>query len=82
MRQQCIFLFSLVCLHKAVGCRHDMAVSEVIRARAFRVAAGEVSTRPFQLITGRTWKGSAFGGWQSRSDVPMLVKKYLNKEIR
>jgi len=45
-------------------------------------AAGqEISTRPFQLVTGRTWKGTAFGGWKSVSDVPKLVTEYLNKEL-
>jgi S-(hydroxymethyl)glutathione dehydrogenase/alcohol dehydrogenase len=41
----------------------------------------EISTRPFQLITGRVWKGTAFGGFKSRRDVPMLVDKYVKKEI-
>ncbi|CAD6991690.1 alcohol dehydrogenase class-3 [Ceratitis capitata] len=41
----------------------------------------EISTRPFQLVVGRTWKGTAFGGWKSVSDVPKLVKEYLNKEL-
>lgn len=41
-------------------------------------AAGqEISTRPFQLVTGRTWKGTAFGGWKSRDDVPKLVEEYM-----
>lgn len=39
----------------------------------------EISTRPFQLVTGRTWKGTAFGGFKSRTQVPELVDKYLNK---
>jgi S-(hydroxymethyl)glutathione dehydrogenase/alcohol dehydrogenase len=34
----------------------------------------EIKTRPFQLVTGRTWKGSAFGGYKSRSQVPTLVQ--------
>lgn len=39
-------------------------------------AAGqELATRPFQLVTGRVWKGTAFGGWKSRQDVPKLVNK-------
>ena len=44
-------------------------------------AGQEISTRPFQLVTGRVWKGSAFGGWKSRDSVPKLVKKYMNKEL-
>lgn len=39
----------------------------------------EICTRPFQLVTGRVWKGTAFGGFKSRSQVPWLVEKYLKK---
>merc|ERR1719216_248389 len=40
-------------------------------------AAGkEISTRPFQLVTGRKWTGTAFGGWKGRSEVPKLVDDY------
>ncbi|KAH7278627.1 hypothetical protein KP509_38G049500 [Ceratopteris richardii] len=46
-------------------------------------AAGEeISTRPFQLVTGRVWKGTAFGGYKSRTDVPKLVDSYMNQEIK
>jgi S-(hydroxymethyl)glutathione dehydrogenase / alcohol dehydrogenase len=45
-------------------------------------AGQEISTRPFQLVTGRTWKGTAFGGWKSRTQVPQLVDKYMNKEMK
>lgn len=47
------------------------------------VAAGgqEISTRPFQLVTGRVWKGSAFGGWKSRESVPKLVEHYMKKKL-
>lgn len=45
-------------------------------------AAGqEISTRPFQLVTGRTWKGTAFGGWKSVESVPKLVDLYLQKDL-
>lgn len=44
-------------------------------------AGQEISTRPFQLVTGRVWKGTAFGGYRSRSEVPMLVKQYMEKKI-
>jgi S-(hydroxymethyl)glutathione dehydrogenase / alcohol dehydrogenase len=40
-------------------------------------AGTEISTRPFQLVTGRTWKGTAFGGYKSRDSVPKLVDDYL-----
>lgn len=42
----------------------------------------EISTRPFQLVTGRVWKGTAFGGFKSRSQVPWLVDKYMKKVCR
>ena len=45
------------------------------------VYASEISTRPFQLITGRVWKGTAFGGWKSRDSVPELVERYLRGQI-
>lgn len=41
----------------------------------------EISTRPFQLVTGRVWKGTAFGGFKSRRDVPLLVEKNLKGEL-
>ncbi|MDB5587125.1 MAG: S-(hydroxymethyl)glutathione dehydrogenase/class alcohol dehydrogenase [Devosia sp.] len=45
-------------------------------------AAGqEISTRPFQLVTGRTWMGTAFGGAKGRTDVPKIVDWYLNGKI-
>uniref|UniRef100_A0A7S3RN41 Alcohol dehydrogenase-like C-terminal domain-containing protein n=1 Tax=Strombidinopsis acuminata TaxID=141414 RepID=A0A7S3RN41_9SPIT len=41
-------------------------------------AAGqEISTRPFQLVTGRKWTGTAFGGFKSRSEVPPLIDDYM-----
>lgn len=42
----------------------------------------EISTRPFQLVTGRVWKGSAFGGWKSRESVPKLVDDYMKKKMK
>ena len=44
-------------------------------------AGQEIRTRPFQLVTGRVWKGSAFGGWKSRDSVPVLVENYMNKKL-
>lgn len=44
-------------------------------------AGQEISTRPFQLVTGRVWKGSAFGGWKSRDGVPKLVELYKSGRL-
>ncbi len=41
----------------------------------------EISTRPFQLVTGRVWKGTAFGGARGRTDVPKIVDWYMEKKI-
>ncbi|MEZ9538827.1 S-(hydroxymethyl)glutathione dehydrogenase/class III alcohol dehydrogenase [Shewanella sp. 10N.286.51.B8] len=45
-------------------------------------AGQEISTRPFQLVTGRVWKGSAFGGVKGRSQLPGIVEQYLNGEFK
>ena len=42
----------------------------------------EISTRPFQLVTGRVWRGSAFGGVKGRSQLPGYVDRYLADEIK
>lgn len=44
-------------------------------------AGQEIATRPFQLVTGRVWKGTAFGGARGRTDVPKIVDWYMNKTI-
>ncbi|MEQ8509506.1 MAG: S-(hydroxymethyl)glutathione dehydrogenase/class III alcohol dehydrogenase [Rhodospirillaceae bacterium] len=44
-------------------------------------AGQEISTRPFQLVTGRVWRGSAFGGARGRTDVPKIVEWYMNGKI-
>ncbi|MDQ7261786.1 S-(hydroxymethyl)glutathione dehydrogenase/class III alcohol dehydrogenase [Paracoccus sp. PS-1] len=44
-------------------------------------AGAEISTRPFQLVTGRVWKGTAFGGARGRTDVPQIVDWYMNGKI-
>ena len=41
----------------------------------------EISTRPFQLVTGRVWRGSAFGGVKGRSELPEIVERYMNGEF-
>lgn len=42
----------------------------------------EISTRPFQLVTGRVWKGTAFGGVKGRSELPDYVERYMNGEFK
>jgi S-(hydroxymethyl)glutathione dehydrogenase/alcohol dehydrogenase len=44
-------------------------------------AGQEIATRPFQLVTGRTWKGTAFGGARGRTDVPRIVDWYMAGKI-
>lgn len=45
-------------------------------------AGAEIATRPFQLVTGRTWKGTAFGGARGRTDVPKIVDWYMDGKIQ
>ena len=45
-------------------------------------AGQEISTRPFQLVTGRVWRGSAFGGVKGRSELPEIVERYLRGEFK
>jgi S-(hydroxymethyl)glutathione dehydrogenase/alcohol dehydrogenase len=45
-------------------------------------AGQEISTRPFQLVTGRIWKGTAFGGARGRTDVPKIVEWYMDDKIQ
>ncbi|KAH8866174.1 Alcohol dehydrogenase class-3 [Schistosoma japonicum] len=61
------------------SCHKGWGVSVIIGVAE---AGAEISTRPFQLVTGRTWKGCAFGGWKSRESVPKLVKDYLSGTIK
>jgi S-(hydroxymethyl)glutathione dehydrogenase/alcohol dehydrogenase len=63
---------ALECCHKGWG------QSIIIGVAA---AGEEISTRPFQLVTGRVWKGSAFGGVKGRTELPGYVEKYLAGEI-
>ncbi|XP_045617950.1 alcohol dehydrogenase class-3 [Procambarus clarkii] len=60
------------------ACHKGWGESVIIGVAA---AGKEISTRPFQLVTGRVWKGTAFGGWKSRDSVPKLVEDYMNKKI-
>ncbi|CAG9827895.1 unnamed protein product [Diabrotica balteata] len=61
------------------SCHKGWGVSTIVGVAG---AGQEISTRPFQLVTGRVWKGTAFGGWKSRDSVPKLVEEYLNKKLK
>ncbi|MDE5010959.1 S-(hydroxymethyl)glutathione dehydrogenase, partial [Francisella tularensis subsp. holarctica] len=64
---------------QALECAHKGWGVSVIKGVA---GAGEhISTRPFQLVTGRTWKGSAFGGMRGRTEVPMIDDWYKDGRI-
>lgn len=60
------------------SCHKGWGTSVIIGVAA---AGQEISTRPFQLVTGRTWKGTAFGGWKSIDSVPKLVEEYLSGKL-
>ncbi|AOF95023.1 S-(hydroxymethyl)glutathione dehydrogenase/class III alcohol dehydrogenase [Sphingobium sp. RAC03] len=60
------------------ACHRGWGVSTVIGVAE---AGKEISTRPFQLVTGRVWQGSAFGGAKGRTDVPKIVDWYMNGKI-
>ncbi len=47
----------------------------------FGVAGAEIARRPVQWVTGRVWKGSAFGGARGRTDVPNIVDQYMEHRI-
>uniref|UniRef100_A0A4W6F7U1 Alcohol dehydrogenase 5 n=1 Tax=Lates calcarifer TaxID=8187 RepID=A0A4W6F7U1_LATCA len=61
------------------ACHKGWGTSVIIGVAA---AGQEISTRPFQLVTGRTWKGTAFGGYKSVDSVPKLVEEYMNKKLK
>lgn len=61
------------------SCRKGWGTSIIIGVAA---AGTEISTRPFQLVTGRTWKGTAFGGYKSVDSVPKLVDEYMKKNLK
>ena len=64
---------ALECCHKGWG------QSIIIGVAA---AGQEIATRPFQLVTGRVWKGSAFGGARGRTDVPKIVDWYMQGRLK
>jgi S-(hydroxymethyl)glutathione dehydrogenase/alcohol dehydrogenase len=63
---------ALECCHKGWGQSIIIGVAP---------SGAEISTRPFQLVTGRVWKGSAFGGARGRTDVPRIVDWYMDGKI-
>jgi S-(hydroxymethyl)glutathione dehydrogenase / alcohol dehydrogenase len=66
-------------MRQALECAHKGWGTSVIIGVAG--AGQEISTRPFQLVTGRNWRGSAFGGARGRTDVPKIVDWYMDKKI-
>ncbi|HLL52872.1 MAG TPA: S-(hydroxymethyl)glutathione dehydrogenase/class III alcohol dehydrogenase [Myxococcaceae bacterium] len=70
---------SVQTMRQALECCHrGWGVSVIIGVAA---AGEEIRTRPFQLVTGRVWKGSAFGGARGRTDVPKIVDWYMEGKI-
>jgi S-(hydroxymethyl)glutathione dehydrogenase/alcohol dehydrogenase len=63
---------ALECCHKGWGTSIIIGVAP---------AGAEISTRPFQLVTGRNWRGTAFGGAKGRTDVPKIVDWYMDRKI-
>jgi S-(hydroxymethyl)glutathione dehydrogenase/alcohol dehydrogenase len=63
---------ALECCHKGWGQSIIIGVAE---------AGAEIATRPFQLVTGRVWRGSAFGGARGRTDVPKIVDWYMESKL-
>ena len=66
-------------MRQALECAHKGWGTSVIIGVA--PAGAEISTRPFQLVTGRNWRGSAFGGARGRTDVPKIVDWYMEGKI-
>ncbi len=70
---------SVKVMRDALECTHrGWGVSVIIGVAP---AGAEIATRPFQLVTGRTWKGTAFGGARGRTDVPRIVDWYMDGKI-
>jgi S-(hydroxymethyl)glutathione dehydrogenase/alcohol dehydrogenase len=66
-------------MRQALECAHRGWGQSIIIGVAG--AGQEIATRPFQLVTGRVWKGTAFGGARGRTDVPRIVDWYMDKRI-
>jgi len=61
------------------ACHKGWGVSTIIGVAE---AGAEISTRPFQLVTGRVWKGSAFGGVKGKTELPGMVDKYMSGDLK
>jgi S-(hydroxymethyl)glutathione dehydrogenase/alcohol dehydrogenase len=70
---------SVQLMRQALECCHRGWGTSVIIGVAG--AGQEISTRPFQLVTGRVWKGTAFGGARGRTDVPRIIDWYMDRKI-
>jgi S-(hydroxymethyl)glutathione dehydrogenase/alcohol dehydrogenase len=70
---------SVQLMRQALECCHRGWGQSIIIGVA--PAGAEISTRPFQLVTGRVWKGTAFGGARGRTDVPRIVDWYMEHKI-
>ncbi len=66
-------------MRQALECSHRGWGQSIVIGVA--PAGAEISTRPFQLVTGRVWKGTAFGGARGRTDVPKIVDWYMEGKI-
>jgi len=66
-------------MRQALECTHKGWGESIIIGVAG--SGQEISTRPFQLVTGRVWRGTAFGGAKGRTDVPKIVDWYMNGKI-
>jgi S-(hydroxymethyl)glutathione dehydrogenase/alcohol dehydrogenase len=67
-------------MRQALECAHKGWGQSIIIGVAG--AGQEIATRPFQLVTGRSWRGTAFGGARGRTDVPKIVDWYMEKKIQ
>src|SRR3546814_18731739 len=66
-------------MRQALECAHKGWGESIIIGVA--PAGAEISTRPFQLVTGRSWRGTAFGGMRGRTAVPQIVEWYMDGKI-
>ena len=66
-------------MRQALECAHKGWGESIIIGVAG--AGQEIATRPFQLVTGRSWRGTAFGGARGRTDVPKIVDWYMDGKI-